>query len=203
MSDSTFFQSATRVLKENLPMARKSLIIGMGGSGMKGILSARSQIEREMPSEARQYMRWIGIDTTDIGTSIEGKGEYYRFPGQEQFLQEDRRMLYIGAPTPSELSLSYLKYLRDNDPAYKWLPDPEIYRISTRSGQGANQTRALGRLAFFHNYERIRAALIAEKERLEAMSNDPAYFKLMDVQEKSGLAVTFFSVRHVYAFWLL
>lgn len=187
MSDSSFFHSATRVLKENLPMARKSLIIGMGGSGMKGILSARSQIEREMPSEARNYLRWIGIDTTDIGTSIEGKGESYRFPGNEQFLQEDRRMLYIGAPTPSELSLSYLKGLRENDPAYKWLPDPDIYRISTRSGQGANQTRALGRLAFFHNYEKIRAALVAEKERLEAMSNDPAYFRLMDVQEKSAV----------------
>ncbi|MBR30575.1 MAG: hypothetical protein CMN77_04630 [Spirochaetaceae bacterium] len=189
MSDSTFFQSATRVLKENLPMARKSLIIGMGGSGMKGILSARSQIEREMPSEARTYMRWIGIDTTDIGTSIEGKGESYRFPGNEQHFQEDRRMLYIGAPTPSELSLSYLKGLRENDPAYKWLPDPDIYRISTRSGQGANQTRALGRLAFFHNYEKIRSALVAEKERLEAMSNDPAYFRLMDVQEKSAVEV--------------
>lgn len=185
MSDNLFHESANRVLRDELPMVRKSLIIGMGGSGMKGIGAARSYIEENLPSEARRYMRWTGIDTTDIGTSIEGKGGWYRFPGENQTFQDDRRTLYIGAPTPDSLSIEYLRSLREENPSYDWLPDPDVYNISTRAGQGANQTRALGRLAFFHNYQRIRSALEKEKQILESLSNDPVYFQLMDVQEKS------------------
>lgn len=185
MGENLFHQSAVRVLKDDLPMVRKSLILGLGGSGMKGILSGRNYIEKNMPAEARRYLRWIGIDTTDIGTSIEGKGGSYRFPGDQQFYQDDQRMLYIGTPTPADLSIEYLRKLRTEDPAYRWLPDPDVFNISTRSGQGANQTRALGRLAFFHNFEKIRNTLIKEKEMLESLSNDPKYFRLMDVQEQS------------------
>ena len=187
---SSFHQSAQKVIQGDLPTVRKSIMIGLGGSGIKGINSAKKYIEKNMPAEARRYMRWIGVDTTDIGTSIEAEGGRYRFPGEKQFFQEDIRSLYIGAPTPSELSLEYLRNLKKTRPEYAWLPDPDVYPISTRAGQGANQTRPLGRLAFFHNYEKIRSALIAERDRLMALPNDPRYFKLMDVQEKSDITTT-------------
>lgn len=187
---SSFHQSAQKVIHGDLPTVRKAIMIGLGGSGMKGIGSAKSYIEKNMPTEARRYMRWVGIDTTDIGTSIEAEGGRYRFPGEKQFFQEDTRSLYIGAPTPSELSLEYLRNLKKNKPEYAWLPDPDVYPISTRAGQGANQTRPLGRLAFYHNYEKIRTALIAERDRLMALSNDPRYFRLLDVQEKSQVETT-------------
>ena len=186
MSDQ-FHQSARKILEDDLPVVRKSIMIGLGGSGMRGVGSARKYIESHMPNEARRYMRWVGIDTTDIGTSIEGEGGSYRFPGEKQFFQEETRTLYIGAPTPAELSTEYLRKLRREDPAYDWFPDPDVYTVSTRAGQGANQTRALGRLAFFANYERIRSALEGERDRLMALSNDPRFFKLMDVQEKSDV----------------
>lgn len=140
--------SIQRVIKDDKPTVRKSIIIGVGGSGMKGILSAKKNIELNMPNEAYKYMRWVGIDTTDIETSIEGKGGLYRFPSN-QFFQEEKRMLYIGAPTPADLSLEFLREKYKTDESFNWLPNPDVYDISTRAGQGANQTRALGRLAFF------------------------------------------------------
>ena len=181
---SAFHESARKIIQSDIPTVRKSIMIGLGGSGMRGISSARKYIEKNMPSEARPYLRWVGIDTTDIGTSIEGQGDQYRFPGDQQFYQEERRTLYIAAPTPAELSSEYLRKLRE-DEVYRWFPDPDVYTVSTRAGQGANQTRPLGRLAFFHNYENIRKTLIAERDRLMELSNDPRYFQLMDLQEKS------------------
>ena len=181
---SEFHQSAQKIIKSDLPTVRKSIMIGLGGSGMRGINAAKQYIETGMPREARRYMRWVGIDTTDLGTSIEAGGGSYRFPGKDQFFQDDHRSLYIGSPTPSELSLDYLREIR-KDEAYHWFPDPDVYTVSTRAGQGANQTRALGRLAFFHNYNRIREALVAERDCLLSLSNDPRYFQLMDLQEKS------------------
>lgn len=174
--------SIQSVINDDKPTVRKSLILGIGGSGMKGILAAKKWIEQNLPNEAYRYMRWIGIDTTDIETSIEGKGGRYRFPS-DQFFQEERRMLYLSAPTPSALSLEYLRDKYKNDPAYSWLPNPDVYDISTRAGQGANQTRTLGRLAFFHNEEKIRKAVLKERDRLKELSNDPKYFQLMDVKE--------------------
>ncbi len=176
--------SIQSVINDEKPTVRKSIVIGVGGSGMKGVLAAKSWIEDNMPVEAHRYLRWVGIDTTDIETSIEGKGGRYRFPS-EQFFQEERRMLYISAPTPATLSLDYLRDQFKNNPAYSWIPNPDVYDISTRPGQGANQTRPLGRLAFFDNEQKIREALIKERDRLEEFSNEPKYFQLMDVKEGS------------------
>ncbi|MDZ4725555.1 MAG: tubulin-like doman-containing protein [Leptospira sp.] len=175
--------SIQRVLSGDKPAVRKSLIIGVGGSGMKGVLSVKKWMESSLPNEAFRYLRYIGIDTTDIETSIEAKGAKYRFPSN-QFFQEESRMLYIPAPTPAELSLDFLRDKYKNDPAFKWLPNPDVYDISTRAGQGANQTRPLGRLAFFYNESIIRETLIKERDRLASFSTNPKYFQLLDVKEE-------------------
>jgi hypothetical protein len=170
MQKQDIHESLQSVINDDKPNVRKSLILGLGGSGMKGILSAKNWIEHNIPLEAHRYMRWIGIDTTDIETSIEGKGGRYRFPSN-QFFQDEKRMLYISAPTPAELSVSYLQKKYKEDPVFSWIPNPDVYDISTRSGQGANQTRALGRIAFFDNEATIRKILMKEKERLTALSD--------------------------------
>ncbi len=182
MAKDALHSSIQRIISDDKPTVRKSLVIGVGGSGMKGVLAAKKWIEKNIPSEAHRYMRWIGIDTTDIETSIEGKGGFYRFPSN-QFLQEEKRMLYIAAPTPADLSLDFLRDKFKNDPCFNWLPNPDVYDISTRAGQGANQTRPLGRLAFFFNEQAIREALVNERDRLGQLSDDPKYFQLMDVKE--------------------
>ena len=174
--------SIQRIISDDKPMVRKSLIIGVGGSGMKGVLAAKRWIESNMPDEAHRYMRWIGIDTTDIETSIEGKGAMYRFPS-DQFYQEERRMLYISSPTPAELSLEYLREKYNNDRCFSWIPNPDVYDISTRAGQGANQTRPLGRIAFIINEKKIRETITRERDRLNELPDDPKYFQLMDVKE--------------------
>jgi hypothetical protein len=175
--------SIQRVLSGDKPAARKSIIIGVGGSGMKGALSVKKWMESSLPNEAYRYLRFVGIDTTDIETSIEAKGAKYRFPSN-QFLQEESRMLYIPSPTPAELSMDFLREKYKNDPAFNWLPNPDVYDISTRAGQGANQTRPLGRLAFFYNEKLIRETLIKERDRLASLSTNPKYFQLLDVKEE-------------------
>ncbi len=182
MAQSDYHKSIQSVISDDKPTVRKSLVIGIGGSGMKGVLAVKKWVETNLPSEAFRYMRWIGIDTTDIETSIEGKGGRYRFPGN-QFFQEEKRMLYISAPTPAELSLEFLREKYKTDPVFNWLPNPDVYDISTRSGQGANQTRPLGRLAFYFNEKILRDTLIKERDRLTDISNDPKYFQLLDLKE--------------------
>ena len=170
------------IINDEKPTVRKSLIIGVGGSGMKGVLAAKKWIEQNLPNEAHRYMRWIGIDTTDIETSIEGKGGRYRFPA-DQFFQEEKRMLYLSTPTPAVLSLEFLREKYKSDKCFNWLPNPDVYDISTRAGQGANQTRPLGRLAFFYNEKKIRESIMKERDRLGELPDDPKYFQLMDVKE--------------------
>jgi len=182
MANDDLHKSIQNIINDDKPTVRKSIVIGVGGSGMKGVLSAKKWIEKNIPGEAHRYMRWVGIDTTDIETSIEGKGGRYRFPA-DQFFQEERRMLYLSSPTPAELSMEFLRDKHANDPCFDWLPNPDVYDISTRAGQGANQTRPLGRLAFFYSEDNIRKALIKERDRLDTLSDDPKYFQLMDVKE--------------------
>lgn len=184
MANDDIHKSIQNIINDDKPVVRKSIVIGVGGSGMKGVLSSKSWIEKNIPAEAHRYMRWVGIDTTDIETSIEGKGGRYRFPA-DQFFQEERRMLYLSSPTPAELSTEFLREKHAGDPDFDWLPNPDVYDISTRAGQGANQTRPLGRLAFFYNEENIRKALIKERDRLDELPDDPKYFQLMDVKEGS------------------
>jgi len=191
--------SIQSVINDEKPNVRKSIVIGVGGSGMKGALAAKKWIETNIPMEAHRYMRWVGIDTTDIETSIEGQGGRYRFPS-DQFFQEERRMLYISSPTPAALSLDFLRDKHKNDPAFDWLPNPDVYDISTRAGQGANQTRPLGRIAFFFNEKVIRETLIKERDRLKELSDDPKYFQLMDIKEgddKNDETITFVTERGV------
>ncbi len=184
MANDDLHKSIQNIINDDKPTVRKSIVIGVGGSGMKGVLSSKNWIEKNIPVEAHRYMRWVGIDTTDIETSIEGKGGRYRFPA-DQFFQEERRMLYLSSPTPAELSTEFLRDKHANDPCFDWLPNPDVYDISTRAGQGANQTRPLGRLAFFSNEENIRKALIKERDRLDELPDDPKYFQMMDVKEGS------------------
>jgi len=203
MTKSDLHNSIQNVINDDKPTVRKSIIIGVGGSGMKGVLSAKNWIESNMPAEAHRYMRWVGIDTTDIETSIEGKGAMYRFPS-DQMKQEEKRMLYVSSPTPAELSLEFLREKFNNDKCFDWIPNPDVYDISTRAGQGANQTRALGRLAFFYNEENIRKALVKERDRLSELSDDPKYFQLMDVKEghdKFNETITFVIERGVNRYY--
>jgi hypothetical protein len=172
-----------RVLDGDKPAVRKSIVIGVGGSGMKGVLSVKKWMESNLPHEAFRYLRFVGVDTTDIETSIEAQGGKYRFPSKQMF-QEENRMLYLSSPTPPELSLDYLRDKYANDPSYDWIPNPDVYDISTRPGQGANQTRPLGRIAFYENQEKIREALVKERDRLDELSNSPKYFQLLDVKEE-------------------
>ena len=203
MARDALHNSIQSIINDDKPTVRKSLILGVGGSGMKGILAAKRWIESNMPAEAHRYLRWIGIDTTDIETSIEGKGGMYRFPS-DQFFQEERRMLYISAPTPSQLSMDFLRDKFKNDPCFNWLPNPDVYDISTRAGQGANQTRPLGRLAFFFNEDKVRETLLKERDRLDSLSDDPKYFQLMDVKEgrdKTEETITFTMERGVNRYY--
>ena len=182
MAKDELHSSIQNIINDEKPTVRKSIVIGVGGSGMKGVLAAKKWIESNLPMEAHRYMRWVGIDTTDIETSIEGKGGKYRFPG-DQFFQEEKRMLYISSPTPPTMSLEFLRDKYKNDECYNWLPNPDVYNISTRPGQGANQTRPIGRLAFYINEKKIRDAIIKERDRLDELSDNPKYFKLMDIKE--------------------
>ena len=98
MARDELHSSIQRIINDDKPTVRKSLVIGVGGSGMRGVLAAKRWIESNMPVEAHRYMRWIGIDTTDVETSIEGKGGNYRFPS-DQFFQEERLGIWWGVAT--------------------------------------------------------------------------------------------------------
>jgi len=183
-SDNVFQKVTQNVLKETMPNVRKSIIIGLGGSGISGINQGRKFIVKNLPEEALKYIRWVGMDTTDIRTSIEGAGGKYRFPNEPyEGNKAEEKINYIYASTKD------IKGVCDNlntDPVYgSWFPSPSVYNISTLAGQGANQQRPLGRLAFFQNYDIIRNTIKKEIDYLLNLSNDPKYFELMDITADS------------------
>lgn len=165
------YKTVRHLMDDNKPVINKTIVIGIGNAGIRSLFCTQSLLEKRMHPEARRYVRWIAVNTDDV-ESTPGTGRY-RFPS-DQFLHEERNVLYLSVPGTSAMSKEFLNEKYKGDQYFDWLPDPEVYNIIDAD----NPSRVLARFNFFLSEDNIRRALIKERDRLDQLSDEPRYFRL-------------------------
>ncbi len=169
-------KSIRSIIDDERPVIRKSIVIGIGGSGIECVLSAKKMIDKNTPAGARRYVSWIGIDTPGPAAC---RRSCETLPLNSS-LNND--IYYIPAPIPAGISPASFGDMRRSDSVYSWLPDSEVHGMPEHAGSGASRLRPVGRLAFFCNEESIREALIRERDRLAVLPEDQGRFRIMDTK---------------------
>jgi hypothetical protein len=161
------------VLREQI---RPTLIIGLGGTGKKCLLKIRRRffdrygdLDR-FPSVAYLY---LDTDTNDIGTVTEAGG--HKLVAEAIDLANDEKVNITVASTAPYV---------DNPKATPHVADWFYPNLRDKGDlvQGAGAIRPYGRLAFFHNYDRVRTAIEKAIQRITDQ-------RAREVTQNSGLRV--------------
>lgn len=130
---------------------RRSLFIGLGGTGMKTILKTKKVlldnfgIDGDLPP----MLAFLGIDTDNneyTNTETLKNGKVIRLTAREE--------LNISVNNP-------MAYYEQNKRNMGWLSIKNINNIYSLDGRGAGQMRTNGRLAFMYNLSLIRQKIEA------------------------------------------
>lgn len=116
---------------------RKTVVIGLGGSGMHSVLQMKRKLINSF-GEIPPMIKFLVLDTTDQDVLHVKDGEYKLDPGE--FLKMEVR-------NPKTL-------LRTSDEIRSWIPD-KVPMFALHAG--AKQIRPLGRLAIFANSSPVEA----------------------------------------------
>jgi hypothetical protein len=117
---------------------RRNLVIGLGGTGLNAVYNLKRRYQRIFGTPRPLGTRFLVLDTTQPqdqdGVRLEG-GEFISL-----VTQDPRRVLEV------------------NKEVKRWFPTKPAIPLSTIAN-GASQIRPLGRLALFHNANRVIAQL--------------------------------------------
>lgn len=127
---------------------RRSIFIGLGGTGMKTILKTKSVMMDNygQNGELPPMFSFLGIDTDAVEYSKTTKSKEV-----ENIGFSEREKLSISVADP----VDYFEYKRKE---YKWMPHQNIAAIKTLD-RGAGQVRSNGRLAFMYNLNNLHDGL--------------------------------------------
>jgi hypothetical protein len=146
-----------------------ALVIGIGGLGQAVLRQLRQEIREHFgPGQPLPQVRFLYLDTDPEATEAASRGGDTAFRAGEVFLTRLQRPSYYvrAQTTPADLD---------------WLPPRALYRIPRTPATAGH--RALGRLAFVHNYPGIARRLEAEVKSC----CDPALWR--QAAERTGLDV--------------
>lgn len=125
---------------------KRTLFIGLGGTGMKSILKTK-QLYKEAFGEVPQIIGFLGIDTSteefskDLRTS---DGNVIKLDANEQV------QLRISGPGA---------YYNMHKERFGWIPKRNVAALSGLSANGAGQIRTNGRFSFTINYAQVDSSL--------------------------------------------
>lgn len=132
---------------------RRSVFIGLGGTGMKTIVRTKSVLMDNYGKngEIPPLFAFVGIDTDSA--EYDNKTNSHK-SGKVSLSARERLSISVARP---------IEFFQQHKREYKWLPSMNELFINTLD-RGAGQIRTNGRLAFFYNRERlkerIRTALV-------------------------------------------
>lgn len=133
---------------------RPTLIVGLGGFGKQAVLALRTRIiDRFGSLEKLPLLRYLVIDS-----DAESLNQALNGPPEQSLSQSEMQYL------PLQRVGDYRRNThKDFELAREWMPLEKWYSAprSIETG-GARGCRALGRLAFFYNYNRLAARLRTE-----------------------------------------
>jgi len=137
------------------------VIVGLGGTGKEVVALIREYLIDQYGSLAAiPIVAFVVIDTDTADPEAENRSAIPR----QIHLQPNER---VDASIPD---IGVIWRERENLPHLRdWLP-PNLEGIGHVS-QGAKQIRALGRLAFFHNYQSIRKAFVEARNKVVNTDN--------------------------------
>ena len=133
---------------------RRSLFIGLGGTGMKSILKTKSVLldNYGQDGELPPLFAFLGIDTDSNEYDIPTKSKT-----SDKLTLSARERFSISVNNP-------VAYYNNSKRDMQWMPHQNQLFINTLN-RGAGQVRSNGRLAFMYNRERL-------KERLRVALSD-------------------------------
>ncbi len=127
---------------------RRSIFIGLGGTGMKTILKTKSVLMDNygQNGELPPMFTFVGIDTdsNEYDKTVKSKEE-------DNLGLSEMEKVSISVSDPKD----YFDYMRKE---MKWMPHQNVSAIKTLD-QGAGQVRSNGRLAFMYNLKRLKERL--------------------------------------------
>lgn len=143
---------------------RRTLIIGLGGTGFKTILNAKKMFY-ENYGEIPPMIGFLGIDTDQPGIA----NAYVTAKDGTKISLDQREQLAICVEEPQEI------YNRNvSNGLFNWMPEPNVSGLTTLS-LGAGQMRSNGRFAATVNENKIKDTLsrrFAEVNDAHIINND-------------------------------
>ncbi len=128
-----------------MPSLKKSLFIGLGGTGVKSILYAKAKI-KAIYGEIPPMIRFLALDTD--------KFKPIRIKDQVEVSLEANEYLHMQVPNG-------LQFIKANDHAAEFFPEKNLKNAGAIV-RGAGQIRSLGRLALMRNYHDVQKRLNEE-----------------------------------------
>ena len=149
---------------------RRSLFIGLGGTGIKTILKTKGVMldNYGQNGELPPILGFLGIDTDRSEYDLTAKTKH----GEIKLMADERYSISVASPKPH-----YNQYKRD----YEWLPPQNVTFINTLD-RGAGQVRTNGRLAVMYHRGQL-------KERIRQAINDVYTAQINDMKWKDFSAM--------------
>ena len=145
---------------------RRSLFIGLGGTGMKTILKTKSVLldNYGQDGELPPLFAFVGIDTDSNEYDIPTKAKT-----NERLTLSAREKFSISVNNPKA-------YFENSKRDMQWMPHQNKIFINTLN-RGAGQVRSNGRLAFMYNRERLKERLRVALTDVRSSENYSAKWK--------------------------
>lgn len=138
---------------------KRSLFIGLGGTGMKSILKTK-QLYKDEYGKVPEIIGFLGVDT-----SVE---EFAK-----QTTTQDDRTVKLDAQECVRLTIQQPgAYYNAHKDSFQWIPKRNVQALQGLSANGAGQIRTNGRFSFTINYSLVESAFRQAVDRVRNATND-------------------------------
>lgn len=138
---------------------KRSLFIGLGGTGMKSILKTK-QLYKDEYGKVPEIIGFLGIDT-----SVE---EFAK-----QAVTQDDKTVKLDAQECVKLTIQQPNaYYNAHKDSFEWIPKRNVQALQGLSANGAGQIRTNGRFSFTINYSLVESAFRQAVDRVRNATND-------------------------------
>ncbi len=138
---------------------KRSLFIGLGGTGMKSILKTK-QLYQDEYGRVPEIIGFLGIDTSTEEFA-------------KQTTTQDDRTVKLDAQECVKLVIQQPNaYYNAHKDSFDWVPKRNVQALQGLSANGAGQIRTNGRFSFTINYNQVESSFRQAVDRVRNATND-------------------------------
>ncbi len=178
---------STEPIESNILPVMRTICVGLGGTGRDVLIRIRQNLVETFGALSElPIISFVQIDTDSSGTIPSYRGQSIQFtPAEEVHMRVPLNAVnHFKDNHERRQKNSYISTPDDN--IFEWFPDQLIGNL-TAIEQGAGAVRAVGRFAFFKNYEKVSTALNLGFNRVAGADTTALIERGIDV--KPGLRV--------------